>query len=499
MLTFESENLVVDWISFNITGCTDPEPIANYFSESFGFNSFLKETYKGKSEVLISEITNRYQVYFIKSTYNPEYNSYWNGITVSFSGQNAAYFYQKVKDGLVDWNVFDLEKTNLGRVDLKYFREKKSNDIYTSIDTDEKNVKLFMIKSYEKIVTKDKRKYAKWERNNKGLILRIGQRASDNYFRVYQNETSLKKGLSFELEIKNQTLLSFQEHFFSDQIEEFEKELAKYFYKQSLKAFRLDSCYTDWLSIGSRRVEKKYKNEVFVTSYFGDIDLSHKEEFFYRILQFLSFIRNLKNVKQFIGRQGYYTVDFKVAEFLTFIGEKKTNHYQKTKVLKFLEDIQDLNTITKSFSETGFRRSIVFPYLEVEKKAKHWVVSLSILEELYDYFYPFSFPKSFLSFNEKHELFIKYHLIKSFSTVNFEKVLSVESLINHFSLTNSKKKKFKELIIELISQLEKHDYIESRIRLVANVDEIIEISKLTSYKLGRAKSIILFENTTRNF
>ena len=71
-LTFKSENLVVDYISFNITDCRDPEPIANYLSDSFGFNSVLKESFKGKSEDLIFEITNKYKVSFIKSSYNPE-------------------------------------------------------------------------------------------------------------------------------------------------------------------------------------------------------------------------------------------------------------------------------------------------------------------------------------------------------------------------------------------------------------------------------------------
>ena len=37
-LTFESKKLIVDYISFNIRGLIDPEPIANYLSE-FGFNS----------------------------------------------------------------------------------------------------------------------------------------------------------------------------------------------------------------------------------------------------------------------------------------------------------------------------------------------------------------------------------------------------------------------------------------------------------------------------
>ena len=38
-LTFESENLVVDYISFNITGFTNTESIAKYLFEKFNFNS----------------------------------------------------------------------------------------------------------------------------------------------------------------------------------------------------------------------------------------------------------------------------------------------------------------------------------------------------------------------------------------------------------------------------------------------------------------------------
>lgn len=39
-LSFESERLVVNYLSFNITG-----RIANYLSDSSGFNSVVKETF----------------------------------------------------------------------------------------------------------------------------------------------------------------------------------------------------------------------------------------------------------------------------------------------------------------------------------------------------------------------------------------------------------------------------------------------------------------------
>lgn len=65
-LSFESENLVVDGIGFNIAGLMDPTEIGVYLSKSFGFNSVLKQTSKGKSESLIFGIVNSYKVSFIK-------------------------------------------------------------------------------------------------------------------------------------------------------------------------------------------------------------------------------------------------------------------------------------------------------------------------------------------------------------------------------------------------------------------------------------------------
>lgn len=67
-LSFESENLVVDWVSFNIQGLTDLKQISKiaiYLSESFGFNSQIKESYKNCFEVLISKNQNRGKVFFI--------------------------------------------------------------------------------------------------------------------------------------------------------------------------------------------------------------------------------------------------------------------------------------------------------------------------------------------------------------------------------------------------------------------------------------------------
>ena len=152
-LSFESERLVVDYLSFNITGYKDPGPIANYLSDSFGFNSVVKETFQGKSEDLIFKITNGYKVSFIKSTYNPESNSHWTGLIVGFSGENGEYFYSLVQKKLIDWSIFDLSCTNIGRLDLYYFRKSKSTD-------QDDLLELFIENSYEKVNAKSKRKKA---------------------------------------------------------------------------------------------------------------------------------------------------------------------------------------------------------------------------------------------------------------------------------------------------------------------------------------------------
>jgi hypothetical protein len=82
----------VDYISFNISGFKDPEPIANYLSD-FDFNSILKSNEKPRGEVLISENENYHKVTFVKSNYDPVSKSYWNGLMVRFSGKNGDYFY----------------------------------------------------------------------------------------------------------------------------------------------------------------------------------------------------------------------------------------------------------------------------------------------------------------------------------------------------------------------------------------------------------------------
>jgi len=226
-------------------------------------------------------MTEECKVVFVKHTYNPKSNSYWSGVVVRFTGWNGAYFYECMKKKLVDWEIFDLNSTNLGRFDLMLLRDLEYDRDHTQ------DLELFMEKSCKKVKPIWPKKGAKWKPNKKGLLLQIGNRDSHNFIRVYEKSTFLE----FELEIKKDTLKSFQDLVFSDRCEEFEDKLSKHFYRQQRKNLALDSCYTDWLLIRMRNHFPKENNQTSLVSSYLDSEKSvfnsfiQKERFFkiYRI------------------------------------------------------------------------------------------------------------------------------------------------------------------------------------------------------------------------
>ena len=356
-LTFQSENLVVDWISFNIKGLTDPKQIAKialYLSKSFGFNSQIKENYEDHFEDLISENQNRGKIAFIR--FSSKFNPYWTGTTISFPGQNAAYLYTLIKKQKIDWNLFDLKNIKLGRFDLHFLRKLKTTD-----ETD--LVKTFMKESYE--YAKSKGRKVELEDNKIGHILRINDRKSSNYYRVYSKNNLLE----FELEMKKDVLKSIQSIFFSNSLIEFEEKVTRHFYRRYKNSVVLSSYYTDWLLDKLRKFQKRKNGDnALLTGYLSKIELgsfAEKERFFH-FIQFLSFIQNFKSSK--LKDREVYQIVFPVIDFLRFIGGDDKSHYQRTKILKVLQSFQTLDPILEKLSNNCFRSSVLFPTLQIEKK-----------------------------------------------------------------------------------------------------------------------------------
>jgi len=116
--------------------------------------------------------------------------------------------------------------------------------------------------------------------------MQIGSRKSPNFYRVYQKNY----GLEFELELKYDVLIPFQQLLFSNRIYEFEQGLSKHFYQRSFDCLNLNSYFTDWLLNWYRKIHKKKTG--LLTSYMTDkkIDSFNDKELLFNIFRFLSFI-----------------------------------------------------------------------------------------------------------------------------------------------------------------------------------------------------------------
>ena len=130
-LSFESENLVVDWIGFNIEGLVNRkeiEIIANYLFRNFGFNSTFAIGSDGKEKILFNNPNNKYHVYFRTYRYS---DIYWDGIKIDFSGHNGHQFYKLILMSQVNWEIFNYKRNlTLSRLDLCYLRTKTKRDIH---------------------------------------------------------------------------------------------------------------------------------------------------------------------------------------------------------------------------------------------------------------------------------------------------------------------------------------------------------------------------------
>ena len=102
-LTFESENLVVDYISFKFQYLEDwkKEELASYLLK-LGFHCY-EESEKLRKPIktpIFMGLTNIHEACFIVA------NPYWQGTVVTFSGLSAKFFYMLLKEKKLTGEVF---------------------------------------------------------------------------------------------------------------------------------------------------------------------------------------------------------------------------------------------------------------------------------------------------------------------------------------------------------------------------------------------------------
>jgi hypothetical protein len=421
---------------------------------------------KDEFKSLIWNDYNSYQ-FFVEPCLNP----HWVGILISFSGENATYFYQFIKEKKVNWNSFcdsvnSLQFLSLSRFDIHYFRQ--------TFQTDD-DLHQYMTACRDKRLQNTR--FTAWNgRKEQGLIAKFGNRSSNNHYRIYDKT----QGVEFELEIKNNLIKSFQKDFFSNNFKEFETKIANHYFRQSKKYLcydNYDSCYNDWLIIWIRKQRPEHNSLGLVTDYktlnerisslimlYYHANQSIDSDFL-TLLQFLSFCKYQIQDKTLTEDQKHYRVEFLVQDLMHFM-QRKMNYYQLEQTVLFLKKLQDLNLLIEDISSVCYVRVSAFPYLKFSGKGFKIVVEVDIIEDLVFYNYPYWFPASFIIPKNHYDQKVICQIIESFSVVGYQKTFPVQEFFEKAKNSNQIKAKLRKYIIERLRQLVEANIIRSNFWIV---------------------------------
>jgi len=454
-LTFESQNLVVDYISFKfqyLDNFTQTE-IANYLLK-LGFNSYQEsgKLAKPRKESILVSSQNKCEVLFVAD------NPYWDGTILHFSGLNAKTFYSLIKQELVSWKLFS--SATLSRFDLYFSRKNKRDDRISPRE--------FLDNSQRELNRRDRN--VSLEKNSKGFILKIGNRRSNNYFRIYQGKNSLK----FEHEMKGKFLQEYHLLLVGNRFEEFEQKLSSHFLLYLGKLLPLKYSYMDWLVIKLRPI-RKYS----IPQYFLNMDyveskslyLSSDPKKFVMLLQFLTYAQPLDFKTDFLGDTPYRMVNFRIDHFLKFQNPtvKSTSYYKLKKARLFFEELQN-GTFLISFSNIKFQRLVGIPKVKIikSKKLKCWMATIWLVEDLFHYKYPFLLPDLFRRKISKDEFDVTFEVLKNYGSVSIEKKFFIKEFLASYSISNQRITNMKRTFLQLVKVFEEHDLIESNYKIISD-------------------------------
>ena len=139
-----------------------------------------------------------------------------------------------------------------------------------------------------------------FEKNSKGLILKIGNRRSNHSSRIYQ----VKKSLRFEYEMKGKFIQDYHHFLVSNRLEEFEQKLSARFLIYFGQLLTLSDFYMDWLVIKLRPIRKYSIPQSFLNADYIEsksLYLSSDPKKFVMLLQFLTYAQQLDFKTDFLG------------------------------------------------------------------------------------------------------------------------------------------------------------------------------------------------------
>ena len=145
-------------------------------------------------------------------------------------------------------------------------------------------------------------------------------------------------------------------------------------------------------------------------------------------LKFLKFSSCLDYKTEIFDGDLYRVVIFRVKDFLEVSHShysSQDEYYKMQKTRDFLRDLQQ-NLFISSFTDNYFKSLVTIPKLQLYKckKSKCWLTRVLLLEELFDYQYPFIYPDLFqtesIKFN-KDQYLVRFEVIQLFSSKSVSK------------------------------------------------------------------------------
>jgi hypothetical protein len=187
LLNFESQNLVVDWISFTIQGLPDPGTIASGLSKHFSPHVLID----GEPNMSYHGFEKKHKVSIRQYTGS---KGYWVGTQIIFSGKDAAHCYNLIKTQKFDLEtlMMDQHTLSLSRIDLCFSRTNGPNNTIKSFDG-------FLVNSRTQIQNHTTTRHIRLQDFPNGKVLKINRRNNSLHYRVYQKDQSVR----FELEFKH--------------------------------------------------------------------------------------------------------------------------------------------------------------------------------------------------------------------------------------------------------------------------------------------------------
>jgi len=487
LYNFTQEKLSVDYITFNLrNGKNQIQKLSQLFHQIYQFDSYqIQAETRVKTPLIVQQ--RQYHVNFVLNVNQSNTRT----IAIHFTGIHAQYFYTILKDQNFQWQIFfELPDLSLSRFDINFI----SND-FSKISS--------LINFFERSIQKYKKRFPAAlccvaGRNTEQPSLSITSRTGDNFLRVYKNQFGF---LKFEFEIKKRKARNYTKFLVQNCFIDFENDIISGFYFYLQRALVLDTDYTNWLMYKLRKRKNRNTGQsTLISNYFNKDFEIQDESYFYRFLQFLSFARTKEcdSQKELLNHEVYYNLKFNLVSFAKTININYRSTYQRQKLIHFFNSLQSAPPNMEWFSDEEFVSIIGFPIVKIQKNySDHTklVVQVSVSEKFYNWKYPFYFPNSFFNFDNKDDLRVKVAIIKSFSEqIPIRKQFLIYKFLNKFnSISNKRKTKIKQNIIQQFRLLQKERIIENDIKLLKKNKSFITTQELTIQDINSAFLIVYYE------